>query len=119
VDQGSDAGDQEHEQDRQRVDEQAELDGPAARGDPLVDGRVQVAGLGIEAEQRREQHQPDHEGGDHRGGGQEMAPPVGEPACQQQERRRREWDRDQQPDHQALARGGGERFEELHAYPSP
>ena len=61
VDQAADAGDQQHEHDRQLVDQQADVDVPAAGGDPGVERHADRAGGLLAAEQLDEQRHPDHE----------------------------------------------------------
>ncbi len=61
VDQTADAGDQQDEHDRQLVDQQADVDVPAAGGDPGVQRHADGPRRLLPAEQLDEQHQTEQE----------------------------------------------------------
>ena len=102
VDQRADAGDQQHERQRQRVEQQPEVDVAASRAEIQVNrstlDRLRSSGpASWIVQDSRPSTKARHDGR----AAEQVAPPVGAPAAEQQHRRAGQRQRDQQP-------GGGE-----------
>ncbi len=95
VDQRADAGDQQHEHHRQRVDQQAGVDLEAGHRDPRV--QVQVDRAVALPLDREEQHHGIDEQHDRDRGAHQVRPLVGAPAGDEQHGRGQQRQRDQQP----------------------
>ena len=116
VDQRSDAGDEQHEQDRQLVDQHPEAEVPG----PGVDPVVEVNGDGplplVSSQHRTEQQHPDGERGQTACGRQPVTPRVGKTPEDQQQRRPGQGNHDQEPGEAEQPRCGYRRhgFQQQH-----
>src|SRR6202011_3618676 len=103
----ADAGDQQHEAHRQRVEQRAEVHLQTAHRYPGEPVDVQSALLAVAAQHVGEQHHTDRERAEHGGAPEQMAPAVAAPPGQQQHRGTKQWQRQQQPHqlcHQCFSR---------------
>ena len=83
MDEAADPSDQQHEYDRQLVDEQSDADVPLTAGDPVVERHAHRSGGDVAADELDEQHEAQREGDQRRQGAKQVAPSVGPPADQQ------------------------------------
>jgi len=119
VDQAADARDQQGEQDRQRVDQQADVDLPGARLDPCVQGHVHRTLCLGPTQQVDEQDRSDHERHDRGQRGHVVGERVRHLAEHQEQGRGQQRDRDQEPGNSEQTGGGHRRqtFEQSHRFP--
>ena len=105
VDQTADAGDQQHENDGELVDEQPDIDVPPSTGDPVVQRYGHRTGGNVAAKQLDEVDQTQSERDQRRDRAEVRGPTIGPPANQQQDRSAHGRDGDQQPGHGEQAGG--------------
>ena len=96
VDQRADAGDQQHEGQRQRVDEQAKVDVQRSGLDPGEDAHLVHPVGGRLTQHVQEHHEAEHERRDHGRAADQVADPVEHPAADQQHDRTGQRQRDEQ-----------------------
>ena len=97
MDERADEGHEHDEGDGERVDAHAHVHGQPSRADPVVDAGVEHARPAGKPEQLDEDRGAHREGDRRRGDGEQVAPPVGSPAGDQEDPGAHEGDGHAQP----------------------